>query len=252
MMSNARPPRLLLSDPARQALADDLRPLLEAGQVELVALRPGADFELAFVSREVTGLSTKHEVQPATQRFYDLLLQAPSLRWVQLHSAGSDRPVYVELQQRGVQISTAAGANASVVAQTALAGLLALARRLPLLMAQQRERRWASLMATGLPRDLAGQTAVVLGWGPVARQLVAVLQLLGLRCTVLRTTRDSAGPDITTHLYEDLPVLAPTADWLVLACPLSARTRGLVDARLLALLPQQRAPGQRGPRRTGG
>ncbi len=109
------------------------------------------DFDVAFVSRDVTGLSTKHEVQPATQVFYDALLAAPSLRWVHVHSAGADRPVYVTLRERGVQVTTSSGANAPVVAVSALAGILALARRLPLLIDAQRERRWAPLFASGVP-----------------------------------------------------------------------------------------------------
>lgn len=237
MRPAARPQRLLLSEPARQSLDSRLQPLLAAGALQIVAPVPGADFDLGFVSRDVTGLSTKHEVLPATQQFHDLLLGAPSLRWVQVHSAGVDRPVFVELQRRGVQVSPASGANASVVAQTALAGLLALARRLPLLMEQQRAHRWAPLIASGMPRDLAGQTVVLVGWGPVARQLAPILQLLGLRLVVLRTSSEPAAPGVPTHAYEAMPQVLPGADWLLLACPLSERTRGLVDARRLALLP---------------
>ena len=64
-------------------------------------------------------------------------------------------------------VTTSSGANAPVVAQTAVLGLLSLARHWPTLLAAQRERRWAPLIATGLPRDLQGQTAVLVGWGPV-------------------------------------------------------------------------------------
>ena len=55
------------------------------------------------------------------------------------HSAGADRPIYGELRARGVAVTTSSGANAAVVAQTALAGMLALARRFPQLMQAQRE-----------------------------------------------------------------------------------------------------------------
>jgi hypothetical protein len=59
--------------------------------------RAAAQADVAFVSREVTGLSTKHRVLPDTQRFYDALRAAPGLRWLHVHSAGADRPVYLEL-----------------------------------------------------------------------------------------------------------------------------------------------------------
>lgn len=228
-------PRLLLSDCARTRLGARLAAL--AVPVSLEQAERGAPFDAAFVSRDVTGLSTKHEVQPGTARFYDAMRAQAALRWVHVHSAGADRPVYVELRARGVQVTTSAGTNAAVVAQTALAGVLALARRFPELMAAQRERRWAPLIGSGLPRDLAGQTAVVVGWGAIGQQIGAWLGMLGLHVVAVRRERAPAESCAECVAYGDLPAVLPRADWLVLACPLTERTRGLVDAAALARLP---------------
>ena len=197
-----------------------------------VVVNPGDDADIAFVSRDVTGLSTKHKVLPHTQQFHDALRGAPSLRWVHAHSSGADRPVYGELRARGVKVTTSSGANAGVVVQTALAGVLMLARCFPQLIAAQREKTWAPLVGSGLPRDLAGQTAVIVGWGPIGQGLGALLSTLGLRVIAVRS---SAGADSVR--FEDIHTLLPRADWLLLACPLTDRTRGLVDAAALALLP---------------
>lgn len=232
-----RPLRLLLSERTREQLAPAIAQVLGGQAHVFVGAAPGVDADLAFVSRDVTGLSTKHAVLPETQVFYDAMLGAPGLRWVHLHSAGADRPVFAELLRRGVALSTSSGANAAVVAQTALAGLLALARRLPQLMAAQRARRWAPLIGSGLPRDLAGQSAVIVGWGPIGRQLGALLALLGLNLVVVRSSTAPAGRGIETVSFEDLATVLPRADWLILACPLTDRTRRLVDADALALLP---------------
>lgn len=233
-----RPLRLLMSRQAAASLAGELATL--PGGRPRVLLAPGdADAglaEVAFVSRDVTGLSTKHEVLPDTQRMYDALLAAPALRWLHIHSAGADRPVYVQLRERGVQVTTSSGANAPVVAQNALLGVLALARRWPQLAAAQREHRWAPLIATGLPRDLQGQTAVVVGWGPVGREIARLLLALGLRVLVVRR-QAGAGEGLTMVADTQLHEVLPTADWLLLACPLTERTRGLLGARELALLP---------------
>jgi phosphoglycerate dehydrogenase-like enzyme len=231
------PLRILLSDAARHAAGAAISEALGPRAHVFVAPHAGADADIAFVSRDVTGLSTKHAVLPATQAFYDVMRGARGLRWVHVHSAGADRPVYLELRARGVAVSTSSGANAAVVAQTALAGLLALARRFPELMRAQRARTWAPLFGTGLPRDLAGQTAVIVGWGPIGQQIAASLRLLGLRLASVRSTADAAAPDVETVAFEDIARVLPRADWLVLACPLTDRTRGLIDARALALLP---------------
>ncbi|WP_076998682.1 D-2-hydroxyacid dehydrogenase [Variovorax sp. KK3] len=231
------PLRILLSTRARGQLGAAIAGVLGGRAHVFVEAGPGVDADVAFVSRDVTGLSTKHTVLPDTQRFYDALLGAPSLHWVHVHSAGADRPVFVELLRRGVALSTSSGANAAIVAQTALAGLLALARGFPQLMAAQRERRWAPLIGGEQPRDLAGQTAIVVGWGPIGQQLGAMLGALGLKLVVVRSSAAPAGPGIETVAFEALATVLPRADWLLLACPLSDRTRQLVDARALALLP---------------
>lgn len=231
--------RILLSPPARERLAPAIAAALDGAPHALVTVddAEAAAADLAFVSRDVTGLSTKHQVLPATARFYDALAAAPGLRWIHTHAAGADRPVLLAARARGVLVTTSSGANAAVVAQSALAGMLALARHLPQLLAAQRERRWAPLIGAGLPRDLAGQTAMVVGWGPIGRQIGRLLRALGLRVVAVRHGTQPAGDGIPTVGYDALGAVLPRADWLVLACPLTERTRGLIGAAELARLP---------------
>jgi D-2-hydroxyacid dehydrogenase (NADP+) len=235
------PLRILLSAQAAPRLQQRIAAALAGRPHRLVSadqVAPGVEFELAFMTRDVTGASTKYEVLPPTQHFHDLMRQALALRWAHTHSAGADRPVFVELLQRGVAVTTSSGANAAVVAQTAVAGVLALARGFPQLMAAQRERRWAPLAGAAMPRDLGGQTAVIVGWGPVGQKIAAMLAAAGLHCVAVRRDAvQAAEGGFETVGYDDLPTVLPRADWLVLACPLTARTHGLVDAAALALLP---------------
>ena len=151
----AGPVRLLLSSAAARNLSAQVSKALGgASWTHIAPSDEATDVDVAFVSRDVTGVSTKHEVQPATQAFYDALLAAPSLQWVHVHSAGADRPVYIKLCERGIQITTSSGANAQIVAHSAVAGILALARRLPLLFAAQRERRWGAAAHVGVTARL--------------------------------------------------------------------------------------------------
>ena len=228
--------RLFLSDRAAAEIGPRIATTFGSRPFQL--LTPAAsprDFEVALLSRDVTGKSTKTELEPSTRAFHDALRHAKSLRWVQVHSAGTDRPIYPELQARGVTIATASGANAPIVAQTALAGLLALARRFPLLFEQQRQRQWKSLV-NALPHDLAGQAAVIVGWGPIGQLLAEWLRALGLAIVVVRHSPHAAEGH-PTFTYEQLPEAAARADWLVIACPLSERTRRLVNADVLAAMP---------------
>jgi phosphoglycerate dehydrogenase-like enzyme len=237
-----RPLRILLSEQMAPRLDGRIRAILGPSPYRLVTpalieTDAGAAADIAFISRDVTGLSTKHRILPDTQRFYDAMLASPALRWVNAHSAGADRAIFGLLRERGVTVTTSTGANANVVAQSALAGVLALARRFPQMAAAQRAHRWEPLIGSGLPLDLEGQAATLVGWGAIGQALGRLLLALGLKLTVVRQSAQHAISDASVIGYEDFRNVLPATDWLILACPLTGVTRSLVDARALALLP---------------
>ena len=235
-----------MSEASIAQLGDAVALAMQGQAYELLALNKAVaeqltDADVAFISREVTGTSTKHEIHPALQQVYDLLRRSSGLRWVHIHSAGADRQIYQDLLSRGVQLTTSSGANAQVVATVALAGLLALARRFPMLMAEQQARQWIPLMGPRMPRDLPGQTATIVGWGPIGQTLGRWLTSLGLQVVAVRQRVDAVTLAPTDGVqmasFEQLPSVWPRTDWLILACPLTDKTRQLVDARALAALP---------------
>jgi phosphoglycerate dehydrogenase-like enzyme len=240
-MSTPQPLRILMSASTRDRIGDAISQALDGRPFEAVIAaqthgNEPADVDVAFISRDVTGLSTKHRVLEPLEAFYVTLRRSPKLAWVHVHSAGADRPIFGELKARGVRVTTSSGANAQVVAQTALAAILSLAREFPRLFDAQRARTWTPLIGGLLPRDLAGQTAVIVGWGPIGQTLAGYLRMLGLNVIAVRSAATPPADGVETYAFEDLARIAGRADWLVLACPLSDRTRGLVDARVLAAM----------------
>ena len=202
--------------------------------------KPGVQFDAALISRDVTATSTKQKITPSTQCFYDLLLNASDLKWVQLHSAGADRQIYLDLMKQGVTISGSSGVNAPIVMQTAITGILMLARHFPKMLQAQAERRWDSLINYPLPLDLSGQTAVIVGRGPIGSGIAKVLEVFGVKTILvgfndaLKEQNHSAFNVI--HISQMKQVL-PQAQWLILACPLSKETRNLIDQSIIQLLP---------------
>jgi phosphoglycerate dehydrogenase-like enzyme len=241
----------LLSELALRGLSKDIATVMGSRPFECVSFEDAVasgrrDFDVAFVSRDVTGLSTKHELAPSLKACYKVLEESPNLRWVHIHSAGADRDVYVRLRAKGVQVATSSGANAEVVAQTALAGLLALSRKFPELVHAMHAKKWAPLLGSQLPPDLSGQTALLVGWGPIAQRVAQFLTMLGLRLKVVRqqvqtespekSASHSSQPEMLT--FETIESALPSADWVILMCPLTETTRGLINARRLSLLPK--------------
>lgn len=202
--------------------------------------KPGVPFDAALISRDVTATSTKQKIIASTQVFYDLLLNSSDLKWVQIHSAGADRQIYLDLMKRGVTISGSSGVNAAIVMQNAIAGILMLARKFPQMQKAQAEHRWDPLIQYPLPEDLSNQTAVILGRGPIGDAIAKTLQGFGVKTisvgfnAALKEKQQSESNAI--HISQLHQVL-PKAQWLVLACPLSNETRGLIDSTAFNLLP---------------
>lgn len=239
--------RILMSQQSIDRFGASVKAVMGQNAYELLALEDAVlahrtDADVAFISREVTGASTKHEIHPALQKVYELLRQSSHLQWVHIHSAGADRQIYLDLQARGVKVLTSSGANAQVVASVALAGILALARRFPLLWAEQQAKHWRPMLGERMPRDLPGQTATIVGWGPIGQKLGHLLQALGLHVVAVRqqlaakTHQDEQAVEMVK--FDHWQQVLPQTDWLVLACPLTERTRQLVNAHALSLLPQ--------------
>ena len=214
-------------------------------QLEILAFTPDMEvapaqlpfIEAAYYSRDIWEGTSKSALSPAGAVFWSIAEKAPNVKWIPVFSSGSDQPQYQAAMQRGTRVTTGTGAQTEPVALNAVTGLLALTRCVPHWVASQQRGVWAPLRAADMPPELTGQTALIVGAGLIGSTIARVLQALGMKTVGIRR---HAAP--APHFDEVLPPSAlesqlPKCAWLILACPLSAETRGMMDARRLALLP---------------
>lgn len=238
------PLAILMSARAAAEFGGSVKTLLEGVPYRLLNLesQPDGDgtypTDIAFLTREVTADSGKTVLAPTLERFYEILRASPRLKWLQAHAAGADRPIYSEVHRRGVAVTTGSGSAAIPVAQMAVTGLLALARRLPELMESQRRSAWEPLLGADSPRDVHTQTVLVVGLGPIGREVARLCKCL--RMKVIGITRDVVPEENVDEVatFEKLAALLPRADFVVLACPLTDITRGLLNSERMKTLPR--------------
>jgi len=209
-------------------------------RAELITLPadPAARLSDAHCARVEAAFFSSDVFPEYSRQFFAAARKAPSLKWLHVFNAGVDHPIYAEMLKRGVRLTTSSGSTAGPIAQTAITGLLALARGFPRWLVAQRSREW-NPERKNPPRDLRGQTVVVIGLGNIGAEIARLARELGLKVFgVRRSPRRAADPVDELHPPAALPGLLPRCDWLVIACPLTPGTRGLVDARLIAALPR--------------
>lgn len=160
-----------------------------------------------------------------------LVPRMPALAWIQNSGAGVDHLLAHPDLPPGIPVTRADGAFGFWMARYAAGHLLAEAQRLGACAAAQAEARWDGRL---LPEDLTGQTALVLGFGRIGRQIGRTLRELGLTVTGL-VRQPRPDPEFPLVGLEALASRLFEARALVLAAPLTAETRGLMDAGRFAL-----------------
>ncbi|WFE38810.1 2-hydroxyacid dehydrogenase [Micromonospora sp. WMMD998] len=160
-----------------------------------------------------------------------LLAELPDVEVVQLLSAGAD--AWVERVPEGVTLCDARGVHDSATAEWVVTAILSALRGFAPLARAQARREWAYDEVA--PTDeLAGKRVLIVGAGSIGAAVRARLAPFEVSFTlVARTPR----PDEQVHGVAELPTLLPTADVVVLLVPLTEQTRGLVDERFLAAMP---------------
>jgi phosphoglycerate dehydrogenase-like enzyme len=168
-----------------------------------------------------------------------LIPLATRLRFIQSIGSGTDQFDKAELAARGVRLASAAGVNARAVAEHAMSLILALARRLPEARDNQARRVWRDMIGDLTQREdeMTGKTVLIIGLGRIGGRLAQLAKAFDM--TVIGFRRDpaaGAGAADSVHGLAELPAFLPRADFVVLTCPLVPETRGVIDAKALALL----------------
>jgi phosphoglycerate dehydrogenase-like enzyme len=174
-----------------------------------------------------------------SRQFFSAARKSARLKWLHVFNVGIDHPIYAEMLERGVRLTTSSGSTAVPIAHTAIAALLMLARNFPSWIDAQRNRVWRPMQGNEVPADLSGQTALILGLGHIGREVARMAKALGLYIVgTRRTLRAVDNPVDELHAPDKVAHLLPRAQWLIIACPLTDETRGLIDAEAIARLPR--------------
>ena len=154
------------------------------------------------------------------------------LRWVHVGGVGIDWALFPALVESGVVLTNSRGVFDTSLPEYLLSLMLMLVKDLPSTLRSQARHEWQHRLL----EPLTGGRAVIVGAGSIARSAAGLLRSLGVESALVgRRAREEDGGRI--HAVGALPVLRSTADWLIVLAPLTAETRGLVDADVLAALP---------------
>lgn len=199
----------------------------------LRAAVPEIDLRVARTPPESVAVVGEAEVVVSAGITSALLDGAERLRWVQALSAGVDAYPLDRLRSMGVVLTNAAGIHAEPIAQQVLGYVLVFERRIHRGMRQQANRIWERYEGD----ELGGKTLGIVGVGAIGSKVAEYAGAFGM--TVIGTKRDtSTVPDAVDEILppEELFEVLSRSDYVVVACPLTDETRGLLGAAELGAM----------------
>src|SRR4051812_13708570 len=211
-----------------------------------------------FPQLEVTHLQTYDHIArelPTANIFLgwslkpEQLALAKNLRWIHSPAAAVHALLSPELAATNIVVTNSSSVHGPVVAEHALAIMLALAKRIPQATRYQDQHIWSQQLLwddTPRPRELAGSTVALIGYGAIGKKVAELAQAFGMKIIAVRQHPDrpatfSSGHSekpqsadeetaITVYGTEKLNEALAAADFVVLAAPLTPKTRHLLNA----------------------
>lgn len=158
---------------------------------------------------------------------------APRLKLLFVTNAGLDKLAPFEWLPPDVALLNNRGTHAVKAGEFAIMSVLMLASRVPEMVTHQRAGRWQKLWGS----VIRGKGLTVIGLGTLGSATASRAAWFGMRITGVRA-RPAPHPDCVKVIApQHLDDVLPRSEYLVLACPLTAATRHIMDRRRLGLLP---------------
>jgi phosphoglycerate dehydrogenase-like enzyme len=209
---------------------DEIRPRLERDC-------PGTRLHLAKSGEEALSALTLHNpdavfsVQHRTfsGAYLRSIMSYRSVRW--FHAGGSGVDYLLPWPRTDLRVSSGAGVLAAYLAETVIAGILALNSNVLIYREQMRNREWRRHPF----RSLSGQTILVVGLGAIGGAVARLAKGFGMHVIAVKndvSTADPAADEVFPP--EALSELVPRADVISLHIRLTPQTRHTFDRTLLA------------------
>ncbi len=162
----------------------------------------------------------------------NLTVRAPQLKWLHSTSAGVDGVLPLDWLPRGVSFTNNSGAHGRKAEQYMIMAYNLINSRMAAIMTNQHRQHWEALFSP----SITGKTAVIVGLGDLGEGAARAAKKLGLKVIGVRRSAQKNRHTDKIVTYKQLDRVLPQADFVVLAVPLTAETRKLLDGRRMDLL----------------
>ncbi|MFT3964860.1 MAG: D-2-hydroxyacid dehydrogenase [Sphingobium sp.] len=165
----------------------------------------------------------------AIRQIPPVVARADKLKWLSTLAAGVESLDHAQLRGKGVILTNGSGLTAAAVADYAVLGVLAAAKRYDEVVRLADRHEWTTDAPGRI--ELEGSHALILGMGAIGTKIALRLAAFDMRVTgVTRSGRgDMLRPDQWRARLGEY-------DWIILAAPATGETRAMIGADELAAM----------------
>ncbi|XP_064472003.1 glyoxylate/hydroxypyruvate reductase A-like isoform X1 [Ornithodoros turicata] len=220
-------------------LAEDLRKELHgrANVVEIVAKFTVHDEEPQLKHQVTERLATTQILVTDVHILKDVLYKLPSMKWIQLTSAGVDSllPHIDPSQPTPTYMITRASCFGILIAEYVIAGIINFERGLYRYFEYQQKKEWNDSMSTRF-RTLPDLAVGILGAGVIGNEVATTLRQFGSNVYGLaRRRRNVAEMSHSSfqHIFDSLHDLLKECDYIINVLPSTPETTGMLNGDVL-------------------
>jgi phosphoglycerate dehydrogenase-like enzyme len=165
----------------------------------------------------------------------ELIRHMPNLRWLHVTRGGLNAYLTPVIKSRPIQVTGSKGVHGTAFSEFALAGIFALAKKLPACWEAQRQKQWSKF----IPEEVEGKTLGIVGLGTVGCELARKAKALGLRVIATKRTVTTK-PETVDELgaADFLLALLAQSDFVVLCLASIPSTDNIIGERELRSMKQ--------------
>lgn len=215
--------------PVQLAGSPHLERLRPYGEVALYSTRPAGDAEKLSRVRDAQVMINS---RGAVKWPGHLLEQLPRLRFITVCGIGTDSIDLETAREQDIIVSNIPGMTAAVVAEHALALMLAASKRVSYQTAELRAGRWIGMNNV----YLRGKTAGVIGTGAIGVKMIELCRALGMDVAAWTFNPSAERERMLGVRFLDLDELLRVSDVVTIHVKLTPESRHLLGARELSLM----------------
>ncbi len=168
-------------------------------------------------------------ITPTLPWIFKLINKSPNLEWIHFLSSGIEKIWDMPCEWRKYQLSKSSGIHGRQISEYIIAAILYFSKKFNYFVSQSQEKKWQRYWLD----ELTGKKIMILGGGNIGKWTAKRCKEFGMDITVVQQNPINKRDGYKAVTLEQAEKIFQEVDFLVIALPLTDKTRFLINKKFL-------------------